>query len=80
MSTIEREVITRNAAWCGRCHMEIESLHVHDWKSCRCGDIFVDGGLAYRHHGWRDAATYRDISIFTTEIVEYRDPYNEESE
>lgn len=39
--------ILRNAARCFKCGDEIESTHVHDFKSCSCGAIAVDGGREY---------------------------------
>jgi hypothetical protein len=43
--------ITRNAARCRKCDTVIESRSVHDFVSCRCGAIFVDGGLEYGRSG-----------------------------
>jgi len=37
----------RNRARCKRCRDTIESTHVHDFVSCRCGAIAVDGGSHY---------------------------------
>jgi len=39
--------LTRNAAYCTLCHDEIESTHRHDFVTCRCGNLSVDGGMAY---------------------------------
>jgi len=41
------EVITRNAAECPCCGDIIESARTHDYKSCGCGAIAVDGGTEY---------------------------------
>ena len=46
-----RYIIVRNAAKCKVCKDIIESKHVHDFKSCKCGAIFVDGGLDYIKRG-----------------------------
>lgn len=43
--------IVRNAARCRLCDDVIESKTVHDWVSCKCGAIFVDGGHEYVHCG-----------------------------
>jgi hypothetical protein len=43
--------ITRNAARCRKCDTVIESRSVHDFVSCKCGAIFVDGGLDYLRVG-----------------------------
>ena len=39
--------ITRNAAKCLICEEVIESKHVHDFVTCKCGNLSVDGGLEY---------------------------------
>ena len=43
--------ITRNAARCRKCGTTVESKHVHDWRACPCGAIFVDGGREYLRRG-----------------------------
>jgi hypothetical protein len=43
--------IIRNAAQCAKCESVIESRSVHDFVSCKCGAIFVDGGHAYLRGG-----------------------------
>lgn len=47
--------IVRNALYCRLCDTEIESTHVHDFRACQCGNVFVDGGLEYVRYGWRDS-------------------------
>jgi hypothetical protein len=39
--------ILRNSAICKICNQEIESKHTHDFVSCGCGAIAVDGGHDY---------------------------------
>jgi hypothetical protein len=46
----------RNRAKCKLCGDVIESLHVHDFKRCKCGEIHIDGGLEYKKCGARDWA------------------------
>lgn len=48
----EPEEIYKNKAQCLLCKDIIESKHVHDFVSCKCGEIFVDGGNKY----WRAGA------------------------
>ena len=50
-----QHIIIRNAAKCLKCKDVIESKHVHDFKSCTCGAIFVDGGLDYIKRGGNPA-------------------------
>ncbi len=49
---IEERKLIRNAARCLKCDTVIESKHGHDWQSCKCGAVFVDGGLGYIRRGW----------------------------
>lgn len=37
----------RNRARCRKCGDVIESKHQHDFVTCKCGAISVDGGDAY---------------------------------
>ena len=37
----------RNRAKCKLCESIIESFHVHDYVSCKCDEIAVDGGNDY---------------------------------
>lgn len=63
--------IIRNAARCRKCNDEIESKHRHDYVSCKCGTIAVDGGKDYlRRVG--DFEVFEDLS----ETVEVEDNVN----
>ncbi len=55
--------ILRNSAYCLNCETHIQSLSVHDFRECSCGEVFVDGGLDYIRHGWTDPLTYQNTSI-----------------
>lgn len=37
---------------CKSCGDIIESKRCHDFKECKCGKIFVDGGNEYCRVGW----------------------------
>lgn len=39
--------ILRNAAQCLGCNDVIVSKHRHDFRTCKCGKLSVDGGLEY---------------------------------
>lgn len=43
--------ILKNKAQCKKCEDIIESKHVHDFRRCKCGAIFVDGGRDYLRRG-----------------------------
>lgn len=44
----------RNRAKCKLCEDVIESFHQHDYVTCRCGEITIDGGLHY----WKCSALH----------------------
>lgn len=46
--------LIRNRLQCKQCKDIIESHSVHDFKRCKCGSIFVDGGKEYSKFGWPD--------------------------
>lgn len=58
-------MIVRNSAKCLDCNTEIESTHRHDFKSCSCGNVFVDGGKdylrrVYMNENWEDTSIKDD--------------------
>jgi len=44
-------MILKNKLQCKLCQDIIESTHVHDFKWCKCGSVFVDGGTDYMRRG-----------------------------
>lgn len=46
-------MIRRNSALCLICHDEIVSRHRHDYVTCKCGQVSVDGGREYLKRGFR---------------------------
>ena len=42
-----------NSAKCLLCQDVILSRSVHDFRSCKCGNISVDGGREYCHFNWK---------------------------
>ena len=55
--------IIRNSAKCLLCGDEIESRYRHDFRECKCGNIFVDGGKDYMRGGALDGGAFQDTSI-----------------
>jgi hypothetical protein len=51
----------RNRAKCKLCEEELESIHRHDWVQCKCGEIYIDGGLDYLRCGAKDWANFLRI-------------------
>lgn len=47
--------IIRNMIRCNTCGDTIESTSRHDFKYCKCGRVFVDGGHDYLRRGYTDS-------------------------
>ena len=58
------KMILRNSAKCLSCKEEIESRHRHDYVSCSCGNVSVDGGKDYLKRSVRDSSLYQDTSMY----------------
>jgi len=56
-------VILQNQAECLLCGDRPYSAHVHDFKECKCGEIFVDGGQVYFRGGFKNRKNFKDISV-----------------
>lgn len=55
-------MILSNQVKCLKCGDEIYSAHVHDFKTCGCGAVSVDGGQQYLR--WLgNPKDYEDMSI-----------------
>ena len=59
--------ILSNKARCKLCGDIIESKHRHDWVSCKCGEIFVDGGKEYIRRGFKKYENIEELSEFEKE-------------
>lgn len=46
---------------CDNCKDLLWSLHVHDYKSCTCGSVFIDGGAEYCRMGGNGTHGYKII-------------------
>lgn len=55
--------IIRNIARCLKCGDVIESVHVHHFNRCSCGNLFVDGGLEYLRRGFGSEDSWEELSI-----------------
>lgn len=61
---MKRTKIVRNAIRCNHCGDEIESFHVHDFKTCTCGAVSVDGGKEYLRRCFSSQSDYIDLSEY----------------
>lgn len=63
--------LKRNRAKCLKCGEIIESTHRHDFVTCSCGNLSVDGGLDYTRRGYRDGEdSYEDLNEYERETIE----------
>lgn len=53
-------MILKNSAMCGDCWQEIVSRHKHDYITCSCGQLSIDGGSSYLK---RNSNHYVDTSL-----------------
>ena len=47
MKDFQRRKIIKNSVQCAKCLDIIESTHTHDFRSCECGRVSIDGGTEY---------------------------------
>lgn len=46
------KIIIRNKVRWKKCNDIIKSKNNYDFRYCKCGSIFVDGGKEYQKFGW----------------------------
>lgn len=56
-----------NKIKCKKCGDVIESKSRHDFKSCSCGAVAVDGGHDYIRRGGK-SDDYEELSVFDGQI------------
>ena len=66
--------LIRNRIRCKACDDIIESTHRHDFKYCKCGSVFVDGGRDYCRYGYPGGNMEDWIDDSLTEFEELPPP------
>ncbi len=61
--------ILQNEVKCLNCGDQIYSRHRHDFVTCKCGSVSVDGGLSYLKRSFSENTGYEDLSIIVSEKV-----------
>lgn len=69
------EILLRNSIKCNHCNDEIESKHSHDFVTCKCGKVSVDGGKFYGRTLFTELSDYTDTSIVDNGSHELRRQY-----
>lgn len=65
--------LIKNSAKCLKCGEVLVSKHRHDWVSCSCGSIFIDGGLEYIRCGG-DFSLFEDRCEYEEEKPSWPNP------
>jgi len=60
---MKEKKIKTNKARCKKCLDVIESRYRHDFVRCKCGAIFVDGGIDYLRRGG-NPEDFEDLSVY----------------
>lgn len=68
--------ILKNMAKCLDCEQIVESKHVHDFRTCKCGNLSVDGGLQYIKRSSKNF-NFEDLSKFNLNFLEILDDLKE---
>lgn len=63
-------VLTLNSAKCLVCGDILVSRYRHDFVSCRCGNLAVDGGLDYERRVVQDPGRVVELSTRTLDVAD----------
>ena len=56
--------IYSNKIKCNFCGDVIESKHRHDFETCKCGRVSVDGGHDYLRRCFKEEGDYEELSEY----------------
>lgn len=62
----KKQILLLNQAQCNNCFDIITSKHRHDYVTCSCGNLSVDGGLDYTKRKFGDKG-YSELSVYADE-------------
>jgi hypothetical protein len=62
-SQMDSEAILQNSVLCLSCFEAIESRHRHDYQTCSCGTVSVDGGYSYLGRSFKEPDSYLETSV-----------------
>ena len=57
--------IILNSIQCNHCGQAVISHHRHDFNSCSCGRVSVDGGRDYTRRLFQTEGDYRELSLYS---------------
>ena len=56
--------VSVNKAKCLICGEVLESKFPHDFKTCKCENLSVDGGLDYIRRGYKNKDSYEELAEY----------------
>jgi hypothetical protein len=70
---IERNIfnigdVFENKAKCLKCGDIIISKNRHDYVTCSCGNLSVDGGSWYCKRGFKEENSYEDMIVYYSDV------------
>lgn len=64
-------ILVYNAIQCKKCGDIIESVHRHNYVTCKCGTVSVDGGLDYQQTLFKGSTDdYTNLAVYSDEPFE----------
>ena len=61
--------IYSNTATCLICNETIRSINRHDYRTCKCGNLSVDGGSWHLGRGFKKGGSYKDMVEYYDDVV-----------
>ena len=55
-------MVKQTGIHCPKCGEDIYSNSRHDFVSCQCGEVFVDGGFDYLRFGGTELSTIEHVT------------------
>jgi hypothetical protein len=64
-AAVAEKYLVRNQAKCLKCGDVIVSRHTHDFVTCSCGALSVDGGISYARRAFDNDTPWEELSIYS---------------
>jgi len=62
-SQMDSQAILQNSVLCLSCGDVIQSTHRHDYQTCSCRDVSVDGGYSYLKRSYAGPDSFLETSV-----------------
>lgn len=71
-----KHIIKENKAMCKNCGDVVESKHRHDFVTCSCGWLSVDGGHDYTRRVFKEDGCFVEMSVIVKEKISHENTDN----